>query len=165
MEWVAQFDKDGDGKFQLPEFKEYAETLCEALGASFHEMSEILIISVLFSDTGNDDLENLVATMAEEDITATVQEGEKLRKVMEDARMKALFHLFNLDASGLVSFQEVVTGVYKITEDLDNAAITTVGALLIFDEDGNQVLDNTEFTKFVLQLTAITNNQTRYQYR
>jgi Ca2+-binding EF-hand superfamily protein len=84
---------------------------------------------------------------------------------MEYVRMKALFHLFNLDASDLVSFQEVVTGVHKITEDLDNAVITAVGALLICDEDGNQVFDYAEFTKFILQLTAITNNQTRYPYR
>lgn len=152
IERVTKFDKDGDGKLQLAEFKDYVDTLCEALGATFHEMSEMLIISVLFSDSGNTEQENVAAEILQDDLTAAIQEEEKLRKVMADERMKALFHLFDLDASGSVCFQEVVMGLYKITEDLEEARITAVGALMMFDEDGNQNLDYAEFTKFILKL-------------
>jgi Ca2+-binding EF-hand superfamily protein len=154
MERVAEFDKDGDGKFQLSEFKTYVDTLCEALGANFHELSEMLIISVVFNDVGNDDAEDFAAALIDEDVTAAIQEEEKLRKFMKDERMVALFHLFDSDMTGSVSFQEVVMGIYKITEDLDNAAATAVAALLVFDEDGSQTLDYAEFTKFILQLIA-----------
>ncbi|KAG7362322.1 EF hand domain containing protein [Nitzschia inconspicua] len=154
MERVAEFDKDGDGKFQLSEFKEYVDTLCEALGTNFHELSEMLIISVVFNDVGNDAVEDFTASLLDEDITAAIQEEEKLRKFMDDERMVVLFHLFDSDMSGSVSFQEVVMGIYKITEDLDGAAATAVAALLLFDDDGSQTLDYAQFTKFILQLIA-----------
>jgi Ca2+-binding EF-hand superfamily protein len=156
MERVAEFDKDGDGKFQLSEFKNYVDTLCEALGANFHELSEMLIISVVFNDAGNDDVEDFAAALMEEDITSAIQEEEKLQKFMKDDRMVALFHLFDSDMSGSVSFQEVVMGIYKITENLDNATATAVAALLLFDDDGSQTLDFAEFTQFILQLIAAT---------
>jgi Ca2+-binding EF-hand superfamily protein len=152
MERVAEFDKDGDGKFQMSEFKNYVDTLCEALGANFHELSEMLIISVVFNDIGNDDVEDFAATLMEEDITAAIQEEEKLQAFMKDERMVALFHLFDSDMSGSVSFQEVVMGIYKITENLDDATATAVAALLLFDDDGSQSLNYAEFTKFILQL-------------
>ena len=152
IERVVKFDTDGDGKLQLTEFKVYVDTLCEAVGASFHEMSEMLIIGVLFSDSGNTEIENVAAGVIDDDVTSAVQEEEKLRKVMLDERMKALFHLFDLDASGSVSFQEVVMGLYKITEDLEDSKVTAVGALMMFDEDGNKNLDYGEFTKFILKL-------------
>jgi Ca2+-binding EF-hand superfamily protein len=154
MERVAEFDKDGDGKFKMSEFQSYVDTLCEALGANFHELSEMLIIAVVFNHFGNDDVEEFAATMMEEDITAAIQEEEKLRKFMKDERMVALFHLFDSDMSGSVSFQEVVMGIYKITENLDDATATAVAALLLFDDDGSQTLDFAEFTKFILQLIA-----------
>ncbi|KAG7345870.1 EF hand domain containing protein [Nitzschia inconspicua] len=154
MERVAEFDKDGDGKFQLSEFKEYVDTLCEALGTNFHELSEMLIISVVFNDVGNDSVEDFTASLLDEDITVAIQEEEKLRKFMDDERMVVLFHLFDSDMSGSVSFQEVVMGIYKITEDLDGAAATAVAALLLFDDDGSQTLDYAQFTKFILQLIA-----------
>jgi Ca2+-binding EF-hand superfamily protein len=157
MDRVARFDTDGDGKFQLSEFKTYVDTLCEALGASFHELSEMLIISVVFGDVdGNDDVENAISALFEEDITAAIQDEEKLSKVMKDERMVALFHLFDLDMNGSVSFQEVAMGMYKITHDLDSSATAGVGALLMFDDDGNQTLDYKEFTKFILQLIGAT---------
>jgi Ca2+-binding EF-hand superfamily protein len=157
MERVAMFDTDGDGKFQFTEFKTYVDTLCEALGANFHELSEMLIISVVFNEAvGNDDVENVVGALIEEDITAAIQEEEKLIKIMKDERMVALFHLFDLDMSGSVSFQEVAMGIYKVTHNLDSAATAAVGALLVFDEDGSKTLDYEEFTKFILQLIAAT---------
>lgn len=156
MERVAEFDKDGDGKFQLSEFKNYVDTLCEALGANFHELSEMLIISVVFNDIGNSETEDFAADLLKDDITAAIQEEEKLRKFMDDERMVALFHLFDSDMSGSVSFPEVVMGIYKITEDLDGAAATAVAALMMFDDDDSQSLDYVEFTKFILQLIATT---------
>mmetsp|Transcript_2578 Transcript_2578/g.4362 ORF Transcript_2578/g.4362 Transcript_2578/m.4362 type:complete len:108 (+) Transcript_2578:3-326(+) len=66
--------------------------------------------------------------------------------------MKALFHMFDLDADGSVTFAEVATGVYKITHDVDEAAGTAMAALLLFDDDGNATLEYEEFTRFILKL-------------
>lgn len=152
MQRVAYFDKDGDAKLQLDEFKEYVNQLSEAFGVTFHDLAEMLILSVVFSDTGNSDEEEFMATIADDELTLALQEQTALAKVMADERMKALFHIFDLDADGTVDFAEVVMGLYKIKDDLDEAAGTAFMALLMFDDDHNTVLDYEEFTRFIVQL-------------
>lgn len=152
LERVAYFDKDGNAQLDLAEFKDYTDTLCQALGTTFHEMSEMLIFSILFSPS--DDMEDFVSALVDEDITAALQQEEALTKVMADERMKLLFHVFDLDADGTVDFKEVVTGLYKYTHNLEESSATAVAALLLFDDDGNRTLDYAEFTKFILQLVA-----------
>merc|ERR1712238_146652 len=83
---------------------------------------------------GNDEVDNFVAAIADEDITLALQQSEILTKVMNDDRMKVLFHLFDLDNDGSVDYMEVVLGLYKITHQLDDAATTAFVALLTFDE-------------------------------
>jgi hypothetical protein len=66
----------------------------------------MLIISVVFNEAvGNDDIENVVGSLIEEDITAAIQEEEKLIKIMKDERVVALFHLFDLDMKFTRKFQ------------------------------------------------------------
>jgi len=155
MERVAYFDTDGDAKLQPEEFAEYVMKLCEAFGATFHDLAEMLILSVVFSE-GNDDVDNMFAAIAEEEITLALKEEEALAKVMNDDRMKVLFHMFDLDSDGSVDLIEVVNGLYKITEDLDEAAGTAIAALMMFDEEGNAEFSYEEFTRFVLQLISAT---------
>jgi len=152
MQRVAYFDTDGDAKLQFEEFKVYVNKLTEAFGATFHELSEMLILSVVFSDTGNNEAEEFMATIADEELTLALKEQEALAKVMADERMKALFHIFDLDSDGSVDFVEVAMGLYKIKDDVDEAAGTAFMALLMFDDDHNTVLDYEEFTRFIVQL-------------
>lgn len=152
IERVAYFDKDGDAKLQLEEFKVYCSTLTEVLGADFHELAEMLIISVLFSDSGNDECEEFYANLLEDDIALAVKEEGALKQVLKDERMKALFHLFDLDCDFFVEFREIIVGLYKIVNDLGEATIQALGAIVVFDDDGNSRLDYTEFTRFILHL-------------
>ena len=64
--------------------------------------------------------------------------------------------MFDLDSDGSVDLIEVVNGLYKITEDLDEAAGTAIAALMMFDEEGNAEFSYEEFTRFVLQLISAT---------
>jgi len=155
MDRVAYFDTDGDAKLQYEEFKVYVTKLSEAFGTTFHEVAEMLILSVTFNvEDGNDEVDNFVAAIADEDITLALQQSEILTKVMNDDRMKVLFHLFDLDNDGSVDYMEVVLGLYKITHQLDDAATTAFVALLTFDEEGNAKLDYEEFTRFILELMS-----------
>lgn len=158
LERVAYFDESGDAKLQLSEFKEYAMKLSEAFGSSFHEVAEMLILSIVFSDSGNDELEEVFAAIADEEITLALKEEKVLTKIMNDDRMICLFNMFDLDSDGVVDFPEVVMGLYKITEEksLDAAGQSAVLAMLMFDEDANAVFDYAEFTRFILQLIDAT---------
>ena len=73
-------------------------------------------------------------------------------RIFAEEKHLNIFHLFDTDADGTVDFQEVVMGIYKITDDLDSAARAAVAALLIYDEDGSKTLDYAEFTSFILEL-------------
>jgi hypothetical protein len=147
MDRVARFDHDKDAKLDFAEFQEYVTQLVEGFdGASFHDLAEMLILSVVFSDRGNDEEENLTASIAEETITRALKEQEALVEVMKDTRMKALFHLFDLDADGSVDYPEVVMGLYKITEDLAVGAGKADVAMSLYDDEGNDLLDYEELS-------------------
>jgi len=150
------FDRNGDGKLQFSEFKEYLEKLAEAFGegATFHNLAEMLILSVVFSTKGNDDEDNVRAVIADETITLALQEEEAMLKLMCDGRLEVLFHLFDLDADGLVDFNEVVMGLYKITENLDAAAMVAVASMMEFDENQDANFDYMEFSRFILEIIA-----------
>jgi len=175
MDKVAHFDRDGDAKLDREEFADCVNQLVAALaGASFHDVAELLILSVVFADdpsgaigNGNDnDNDNNdepdspypegTEQLCEETIKRALKEEEALLQVMEDDRMRALFHLFDLDADGSVDFAEVVVGLYKMTEDLVSSGGTASAAMLLFDDEKNQLLDYSEFTRFVLLLIDST---------
>jgi Ca2+-binding EF-hand superfamily protein len=154
MERVASFDTDGDAMLQYSEFKEYVTQLAKGFGATFHDLAEMLILSVVFSETGNDELESMKAEIADETITEALLEEGALAKVMADDRTRVLFHLFDLDADGHVDFCEVVLGMDKITENLDATAVTE--ALFVCERDENHELNYQEFTRFLVKLISAT---------
>ena len=151
MERVAQFDEDGDARLQLGEFKEYVTTLSAAFGGTFHDFAEMFVLGVVFGE-GNDGTEEVAAALVDADITAALREEGALARVMDDERMRCLFHMFDLDSDGVVDYIEVVNGIYKITEDLDEAEMTAMIGIRMFDEEGDAALDYEEFTRFVLRI-------------
>jgi len=154
VERVLQFDQEGKGKLTLEDFKTYVETLAETLGTNFHEISELLVMQVLFSESGNSDLENLAGALVSEEVTEAIKEEEEAQNVMSDVRMKALFMLFDADGSGSVDFKEVVLGMFKITEDIEGSSKAAIMALLLFDEDSSRSLDYEQFARFMIQVVA-----------
>eukprot|EP00536_Pseudo-nitzschia_multiseries_P005851 jgi/Psemu1/286061/fgenesh1_pg.118_\ len=164
MDKVAHFDKDGDTRLDLNEFANCANQLAEALGATFHDVAEMFILSVVFAEDGDEDaLDEPKSPYPEgteklcEDTLAKAQKEEAaLRKVMDDDRMLALFHLFDLDGDGSVDFAEVVIGLYKMTEDLVSSGTGANTAMGFFDDDKNELLDYSQFTRFILQLITST---------
>ena len=163
MERVASFDANGDAKLQPNEFKVYVTKLAEAFGATFHDLAEMLILSVVFSETGNDDLENLTAEIADSTITEALLEEEALPEVMADKRTRVLFHLFDLDADGSVDADEVVAGLRIIVDGLDASVASKVFKLLPNNKNKKKrgahkttTLDYQEFTRFLVKLISTT---------
>ena len=151
---IATFDKEGSGKLNKTDFKSMAETLAEALGTTFHEVSEMMVMAVIFSKTGNTFEENVAGAIVSEDMTAVVKEEEKSRKILVDKRMKALFDLFDTDGNGSVDFKEVVMGMYRLSEDLEDSSKAAMVALFLFDENHSRSLDYEQFAKFIINIVA-----------
>lgn len=156
---VSRFDKDHDAKLSLKEFREYVDIFSDKLGSPFSEVAGMLVVSVLFADTGNTATENAVATSKAgqvNDIVKATEEinDESLSQEIVQSRMRALFDIFDVDGSGAVDFKEVVLGLYTITENIDGVSKTAITALIMFDKDGSRSLDYEQFSRFIINVVA-----------
>lgn len=94
IKFVALFDSDNDARLDREEFKSFLDTMLNELGVSFHELSEFLILQLLFSDGGNDPVEELVGELAAKEIDDAVKSTSAFYNTLADERMVALFLLF-----------------------------------------------------------------------
>ena len=78
MEKMASFDTTGDAKLQYLEFIDYIQQLSNAFDATFHDLAEMMILSVVFSDTGNNEIENLAAELVESTMTEALLEEKSM---------------------------------------------------------------------------------------
>lgn len=95
ISFVAAFDDDHDARLDFNEFRVFLVTFAETMEASFHEVSEFLILQNMFSDSGNTEDEDIVGEIAEGAIDEAVKDQEVIYDAMSDPRMVALFALFD----------------------------------------------------------------------
>ena len=81
-------------------------------------------------------------------------EARELRSAMKDSRMQALFQVFDANDDGAADFEEVVVGLYKIVDDIDEASHAAVSVLLPFDDQANRELTYDCFARLMLNVTA-----------
>ena len=99
VERVETFDTNADGLLDQTEFETLLNTLLPLIGCTFHELSEMLVIQVLFAE-GFTPIETAVADAISDDLTQEIKTDEELRLAMKDRRMKALFNVFDEDDAG-----------------------------------------------------------------
>lgn len=91
---VATFDEDHDARLNFAEFSAFIATFAGSMDATFHEVSEFLILQNMFEE-GNTAEETIAGVMAEEEMDEAVLEEEDMYDAMTDPRMIALFALFD----------------------------------------------------------------------
>lgn len=153
---IAAFDTDDDARLDPAEFKKFLETMAEIMGTDFHEISELIVLQVLFSPTANTFEEEVAGHVVQETgaMDEAIKETKELNEAMLDERMMALFKLFDLNNDGQVEFKEIAIGLNKMTMDMDASAKSALSALLLFDRDDKRTLDYEEFTMLILNLVA-----------
>ena len=151
---VATFDTDADAKLDKAEFRHFLDELLGALDCTFHELSELLVMQVLSSDSFANPLEEAIGDMISTPLDEAVMEAEILRSALTDDRMVALFNLFDVNNDNDVEFKEVALGLFKMTDDMEASSRAALAALLMYDEDENKTLDYVEFTKLVLNVIS-----------
>lgn len=156
---VAEFRSDRDARLSLAEFETFINEFSSEIGATFHEISEMLVMTVVFSKSGNTQEENEQAQRSSIQIDEAVVESvevteEEYYHENTKTRMHALFNLFDSDANGTVEFKEVVVGMYRITKGVDGASKAAVNALLMFDMDNSRSLDFEQFSRFIINVVA-----------
>lgn len=151
---VATYDTDADAKLDKAEFRKFLDELLGALDCTFHELSELLVMQVLSSDSFANPLEEAIGDMISDPLDEAVMEAEILRSALTDDRMVALFNLFDVNNDNAVEFKEVALGLFKMTDDMEASSRAALAALLMYDEDENKTLDYVEFTKLVLNVIS-----------
>lgn len=160
---VAKFDTDADASLDKDEFKSFLDSLLSAMGCSFHDLAEIIIMQVVFSESGNDILEDAVGEIAKPEIDETVKSVEEYNNALVDKRMVTLFKLFDVNGDGEVDFKEVALGLFRITEDMEDSTKAAVSALLMFDDEQKRTLDYPQFTKLILNIVAASPGDVKFE--
>jgi len=150
---VTSYETVQNGMLDQKEFESLFNALLPLIGCTFQELSEILIMQVLFSDSSSTPVEETAAQVMSE-VKEEVKVDEGLRHAMKDRRMKALFNVFDQDGRGSVDFKEVVVGMYKLMDDIDEASHAAVMALLLFDEKQTRQLSYRDFARLMLNVVA-----------
>mmetsp|Transcript_3479 Transcript_3479/g.5334 ORF Transcript_3479/g.5334 Transcript_3479/m.5334 type:complete len:445 (-) Transcript_3479:133-1467(-) len=159
---ISTFDKNEEGTLNFEEFENAIHTLSNELGCTFHDLSEMLVVQVVFSKTGNSRLENMAGEMALEEITKSVLAEEEYRKALRDKRMKALFGMFDINGDGEIDFKEVVIGMYKLTEDIEGSSKLALNALLMYDDNNSRTLDYKQFAKLILNVVSASPDHVKF---
>lgn len=156
ISFVAAFDEDKDAMLSFTEFKAFILSFTDSLGVTFDEIAEFLILQNLFSQTGFGKEEDDEAARVEADINQAVKEQETVFDSMADPRMAAIFNLFDKDGSGNCDFQEVAVGLFRLTNDMEEAVKTAVSVLLTIEQEESRTIDYEQFSRLILSFVAAT---------
>ena len=74
---IAQFDSKGNGKLSKEDFQQFVDMLVGAMGCSFHELSELLVMKVFFANNHNSLEEQLAAESMTEEFSKIVLKKEE----------------------------------------------------------------------------------------
>jgi len=155
---IVRYDKDQDATLNLDEFEIYLSTVSKETGTDYRELCELIIMQLLFSETGNTDEEMAALKILEDEIGMNIIETENFNEAFNDEVMRELFELFDLDKDYAVNFSEVAIGLYCILEDIDEATKLTVDIMLMLDVDDERKLSYDGFVRLILNFCAASNN-------
>ncbi|CAB9512864.1 Stress-induced-phosphoprotein 1 [Seminavis robusta] len=156
IQMVAIFDEDGDARLNRDEFKKLIDAMLAENGVTFHQLSEFLILQLLFSPEGNNPIEELVGAVAAEEIDEQVKETSEFFRAATDDRMMALFRLFDMDGDGTVSFSEIALGLFKLSNSsIEDSTNSAVELLIMVEKDDSRELDFESFTRLILNFCAV----------
>ena len=149
---VDKYDVDGDNQLDHDEFKGFVDEMLEELELSLHEFSEFLVLQMLSrgSDGKGDSCSDL-SSAKDEDGNNTKPE---LFDILTDKRLADFFKLFDKDGSRSLSFPEVASGLYHATQHMDDIVRTTMGLLLMTEEDDKRTLGYEQFGRLIMAIVA-----------
>ena len=157
---VAAFDKDGDTKLDMAEFKTCIEATRDELDMTLGEFAEFMSLQLaLVEDLGIADMPTSATPMVSDSASSAslereVSQEEEYMKILRDPRMQELFHLFDKDGNMELSFKQVASGLYRLSHNMAESTRTTMGVLFMLDKHDKRTLDYEQFGRLVLAVVA-----------
>lgn len=78
------------------------------------------------------------------------------KSILNDPKMMELFVLFDKDKKSSVDFKDVAIGLYRLTDNMQDAQRQAAALLLMMDEDDQRTLVYDKFAKLIMAMTAIS---------
>ena len=98
IEMIAIYDDDGDAELDREEFKHFVDRMVSELNATFDEFAEFLVYQILFSESDDEEKQDVDIDKLKEE----VRERGQLLDTLSDPRMMSLFVLFDKDGDSTV---------------------------------------------------------------
>lgn len=154
MGLLLMMDKDDQRTLNYEQFGRLIMAIAAAANSTFDDLYDDLMVSLTRQDAVNPD--TLRELLVSEDLYKIAQDlskasGKEEGKIdaLSYGRLQRLFDLWDVDASGDITLQELQTGLKKFQDaaGIEADAKKEAEALLGFDEDGDMQLGRVEFAK------------------
>mmetsp|Transcript_26877 Transcript_26877/g.40680 ORF Transcript_26877/g.40680 Transcript_26877/m.40680 type:complete len:477 (+) Transcript_26877:26-1456(+) len=152
--YVAMFDADIDATLDREEFKNFLTRVTAEADSTFHDMCEYLLMNMIYSMNRNTTEEEDQAAKRADQIDEIVKKKGRYLGALSDERMMDLFSMFDQDGTGVVSFEEVANGVYKMKDTFSKSTQEVIQVMVMYDRDHNRTLEYNEFAQFILGICA-----------
>jgi len=166
MEAMLMFDQDDIRSLSFEGFVKVIINLCEASadGMDLDDVLDVMTSSIILSrDKSSEDvMRDLTADITLNQISQlgriselnydTFQESSNTTLgALEYAKIYRLHKLWDLDGDNLIDFEELLLGLRKFQAQIDVVCSVDDACAIfnMFDDDGNQELDFSEFASFI----------------
>ena len=80
--------------------------------------------------------------------------GPELLDIITDKRLVDIFKLFDKNGTRMLFFSDVAVGLYHATQHMDDNVRTTMGLLMIMEEDDKRTLGYEQFGRPIMAIVA-----------
>jgi EF hand len=158
---LLMMTKDDERTLDYEKFSQLILSIVSATGITFNEAADAMTLSMLQDKTiSEEDLINLMVSEAVySEVVALIEEETEAMEILDAlqlGRLQKLFDLWDEDADGQISFEELVNGMRKfqgqmeVEESVQRASLLIIG----FDEDQSQSLNKIEFAKAMVKYAS-----------
>ena len=144
---ICKADMNNNGLLSYKDFLVFLEDFQEAMGATFDQLCQLLVLFLCLKDDGKEILkENLEIVrhqMEHEDPLEAAHHWDQFEDEISEVRTALLFQMIDFQGSGKVLFKEVVECLFFVTKGMD---VQTRKAMFMLDEDDPRELDFHQFS-------------------
>jgi len=154
MAFIAMYDSDHDANLDREEFRNFLMRMTAEMGSNFKDLSEFILMTVTFSESGNNKLEDAILESIEDESAREVKAKSIYISALSDQRFFKLFTMFDQNLSGTVEYKEVAMGLYKLHGNMDKATQEAMDIFLMLDKNDKRRLSYEQFVELILKVFA-----------
>lgn len=147
---ISDFDDSVDGLLNKEEFSVFLYSLKSAIGCSFDDLAQLMVMRLAFAVGGNKILEESVDDLINTD-KCHVTSIASFNDAVNEARMILIFLMLDFEQTGIICFNFVVKHIFKFSHGMEELKRQL---LLAMDPTQYRPLNYEQFSELMLNLIA-----------